>query len=548
MKLLSRNILFAVLTLSILSIIFSALIDQGQTTQAITINELAERINAGAVARIEASGNSLFVEFKDGTNAQAKKESESGLTETLTNYGVETAKLREVAFDIKDESGARFWFGVLIPTLLPVIVIVGIFWFVFRQAKTGTSQMFTFNRSNIRLSTSLKDRVTFKDVAGLKEAKQELQEVVDFLKNPKKKKSSPSILFIDEIDAVGRERGAGLGGGHDEREQTLNQILVEMDGFDRDTRVIVIAATNRPDVLDAALLRPGRFDRRVVLDLPDMKDREEILKIHAIGKPLSGDVNLQKVSVRTPGFSGADLANLLNEAAILAARNNRRTILQQDIYDSVEKVLLGPERRGRVISEKEKKMTAYHEAGHALVTASLKDADPVHKISIISRGRAGGYTLNLPSEDTRLKTKSQFLNDLSILMGGYAAEELVFGDISTGASNDLKEASELSRRLVTKYGMSNLGPATFGKAEEMIFLGRELGVEKNYSEETASKIDGEVHRFIALAYQTAKKIIDTRKKALEAIAKNLLEKETLEQEEFYGILEPFKLKPVAING
>jgi len=347
---------------------------------------------------------------------------------------------------------------------------------------------------------------------------------------------------------VGRERGAGLGGGHDEREQTLNQILVEMDGFDRDTRVIVIAATNRPDVLDAALLRPGRFDRRVVLDLPDMKDREEILKIHAIGKPLSGDVNLQKVSVRTPGFSGADLANLLNEAAILAARNNRRTILQQDIYDSVEKVLLGPERRGRVISEKEKKMTAYHEAGHALVTASLKDADPVHKISIISRGRAGGYTLNLPSEDTRLKTKSQFLNDLSILMGGYAAEELVFGDISTGASNDLKEASELSRRLVTKYGMSNLGPATFGKAEEMIFLGRELGVEKNYSEETASKIDGEVHRFIALAYQTAKKIIDTRKKALEAIAKNLLEKETLEQEEFYGILEPFKLKPVAING
>jgi cell division protease FtsH len=360
------------------------------------------------------------------------------------------------------------------------------------------------------------------------------------------KKAAPAILFIDEIDAVGRERGAGLGGGHDEREQTLNQILVEMDGFERDTKVIVLAATNRPDVLDQALLRPGRFDRRVMLDLPDLKDREEILYIHARNKPLEKGVELKSVAVRTPGFAGADLANLLNEAAIFAARHNRKFITQNDLYDSIEKVLLGPERRSRIISDKEKKITAYHEAGHALVAASLKDADEVHKISIVSRGRAGGYTLKLPSEEARLRTRAQFLTDLAIMMGGYTAEQTIFEDISTGASNDLKEASDLSRRLVTRYGMSDLGPITFGKADEMVFLGREIAVQKDYSERVASEIDAEVKNFITIGYQTAKKVIQTQKKVLETIADALLKKETLEKDEFYNLLKPFKLKPMTI--
>jgi cell division protease FtsH len=352
---------------------------------------------------------------------------------------------------------------------------------------------------------------------------------------------------VDEIDAIGRTRGGGFGGGNDEREQTLNQILVEMDGFEPNDKVIVMAATNRPDVLDPALIRPGRFDRKVILDLPDRADREAILEIHAVKKPLAEDINLKLIAERTPGFSGADLANLLNESAILAARKNRKSILQEDLYDSVEKVLLGPERRSRVVSEREKKITAYHEAGHALITASLKGSDPVHKISIISRGRAGGYTLKLPSEDVRLRTKTQFLNDLAIMMGGYTAEQIIFKDVSTGASNDLKEASHLSRALVTKFGMSDLGPMTFGKSEEMIFLGREIAVEKNYSEEVAAKIDNEVHKFIELAHSTAKKIIETRKKVLDAIADALIKKETLEQEEFYGLLKPFNLKPVSIS-
>jgi len=586
-------------------------LEGSQPAQALSVNELAERINLGEVEKITVSGNDLTVEFKDGKLANAKKESELGLTETLKNYGVDPAALRAVTLELTDESGLRFWLGVLVPTVLPIVIIGVIFWLIFRQARTGASQVFSFGRSNIRLFSPSKDRITFNDVAGLKEAKQELEEVVDFLKNPKKffdlgakiprgvllmgspgtgktliaravagesnvpffhisaselvemfvgvgasrvrdsfstaKKAAPAILFIDEIDAVGRERGAGLGGGHDEREQTLNQILVEMDGFDRETRLVILAATNRPDILDSALLRPGRFDRRVVLDLPDIKDREEILKIHAKNKPLDKAVDLSKVAIRTPGFSGADLANLINEAAILAARHNRKVVLQQDFFDSIEKVLLGPERKGRVISERERKITAYHEAGHALITASLKDADPVQKISIVSRGRAGGYTLKLPLEEIRLRTKAQFLADLAIMMGGYTAEKTVFGDISTGASNDLKEASYLSRALVTKYGMSDLGPMTFGKSEEMIFLGREIAVQKDYSEEVAAKIDKEVHKFINLAHSTAKKILESRRRVLDAIAETLIKKETLEHEEFYSLLKPFKLRPIAIN-
>jgi len=361
------------------------------------------------------------------------------------------------------------------------------------------------------------------------------------------KRAAPSILFIDEIDAIGRERGAGVGGGHDEREQTLNQILVEMDGFDRDTKVIVIAATNRPDILDPALLRPGRFDRRIILDMPGINDREEILAIHARGKILTKDVNLRRVAERTPGFSGAELANLMNEAAIWAARKNQKEITQQDVFDSIEKVLLGPERRSRVISSKEKEITAYHEAGHALVAASLKNADPIHKVSIVSRGRAGGYTLKLPIEDESLRTKSQFMSDLAILLGGFVSEQKTFGDVSTGASSDLKTASEIARKLVTKFGMSEkLGPVTYGNTEEMVFLGREIATEKNYSEKIAGEIDSEVKDLMNKALAAAQKIITSRKHVLKAISNKLMEKETLEREEFDNIIKSFKLKQISV--
>ncbi len=605
------NIVWAILGLLMLSTVFSLLISPSTEVTQLTVSDLVVKINSGEVTKIVVNGEDISITLKDGSEATARKESDAALTETLNNLGVDQKALQSVALEASEESGWRFWVGLLIPTLLPLVIIGVMFWFIFRQAKTGASQAFTFGRSNLRLFGSPRDRITFKDVAGLKEAKQELEEVVDFLKNPKKyleigariprgvllmglpgtgktllaravageagvpffhisasefvemfvgvgasrtrdafataKKASPSILFIDEIDAVGRERGAGLGGGHDEREQTLNQILVEMDGFERDTRVIVLAATNRPDILDRALLRPGRFDRHVILDLPDLADREDILKIHSRGKALDKGMDLHKVAVRTPGFSGADIANLMNEAAILAARNNQKLISQQNLLESIEKVILGPERRGRAISDKEKKITAYHEAGHALVAASLKDADLVHKVSIISRGSAGGYTLKLPSEDARLRTKSQFVADLATMLGGYASEKSILGDISTGASNDLKAASDLARKLVTKYGMSEkLGPITFGKSDELVFLGKEISSEKNYSEKVAADIDEEVARVIHYAYETAKKIISSRKNALTAIADALMSRETLEQEDFYGILKPFKLKPLAI--
>ena len=607
----SKNILWAVSALIIFSVLFSYLLEGKKKDTEISINDLASKINLGEVAKIEVSGEKINVELADKSLATAKKESGAGLTETLKNLGVDPIALQKVDVKFTDESGFQFWAGVLFPTLLPILIIGFIFWMMFRQAKSGVNQAFNFGRSNIRLSTFGKEKIFFKDVAGLKEAKEELAEVVEFLKSPKKfldlgakiprgvllvglpgtgktllaravagesnvpffhisasefvemfvgvgasrtrdafltaKKASPAILFIDEIDAVGRQRGAGLGGGNDEREQTLNQILVELDGFDRDTRVIVLAATNRPDILDPALLRPGRFDRRVILDLPDLKDREEILKIHGREKPLAKDVELKKVAQRTPGFSGADLANLMNEAAITAARNNRKEILQDDLFDSIEKVLLGPERRGRAISLKEKEIVAYHEAGHAITAASLKDSDPVHKVTIISRGMAGGYPLKLPIEERRLRTKSQFLSELAVMMGGFVAEKLTFNDVTTGASNDIKEASELARRLVTKYGMSEkLGPLAFGSGEEMIFLGREISTEKNYSDKTATTIDEEISSFIKHAFELAQKIIRTNKKALDKIAQTLLEKETLEQEEFYNILKPFKIKPLSV--
>lgn len=606
-----KNFLWAIVTLIIISVAFSSLVMPAKPPERFGLSQLADKIAKGEVTHIEVNGNNLKIKFGDNQSAISSKEAEAGLTETLKNLGVTDAALAKVQISVKNESGWQFWTGLLIPVILPVIIIGIIFYLMFRQTKTGINQAFSFGRSNIRLSNLGKEKITFKDVAGLREAKEELVEIIDFLKNPKKfldlgariprgvllmgppgtgktllaravageakvpffhisasefvemfvgvgasrtrdafataKKAAPSILFVDEIDAVGRQRGAGLGGGNDEREQTLNQILVELDGFDRETRVIVLAATNRPDVLDPALLRPGRFDRRVVLDLPDLNDREAILKIHSQGKTMDPSIDLRKVAVRTPGFSGADLANLVNEAAILAARRNKKTITQDELFESVEKVLLGPERRSRVITLKEKEITAYHEGGHALVTASLKNSEPIHKVSIISRGMAGGYTMKLPIEDQHLRTRKQFLNDLVTMMGGFASEKLIFGDVSTGASGDLQNASDLARRLVTQYGMSKLGPITFGKTEELIFLGREIATEKNYSEEVAAKIDTEVGSFIENAYETARKILVANKIALKRIADALMEKETLEQEDFYKIIQSSKIKITALK-
>lgn len=611
MKLLTKNLLWAIGTLLIIAFIFSLFYTSSKQPSYISINDLVLKINNNEVSQIIVSGNDINISLKNGDKLVSKKETETGLVETLKSYNVDQTALQKVDFQVQDESGFKFWASVLLPTVLPLIIIGVFFWLMFRQARTGMSQAFTFGKANIRLFTQFKDRVTFNDVAGLKEAKQELVEVVDFLKNPKKyldigariprgvlllgspgtgktllaravagegnvpffhisgsefvemfvgvgssrvrdlfataKRAAPCIVFIDEIDAIGRERGAGIGGGHDEREQTLNQILVEMDGFDRDTKVIVIAATNRPDILDSALLRPGRFDRRVVLDMPDINDREEVLKIHSRGKILAKEVNLRKVAERTPGFSGADLANLMNEAALFAARKNQKDIHQQDIFDSIEKVLLGPERRSRILSQKEKEITAYHEAGHALIAASLKNADPVHKVSIVARGRAGGYTLKLPVEEMHLRTKSQFLADLATLLGGYISEQTTFKDVSTGASSDLQVASDLARKLVTKYGMSEkLGPITYGKIDEMVFLGREITTEKNYSEKVAAEIDNEVKSFIDRAFAAAKKIIITRRNALKVVAQKLMEKETLEREEFDSLMKGFRFKPLAV--
>jgi cell division protease FtsH len=540
---------------------------------------------------------------QDGSKEKASKESESSFTETLANYQIDKDKFKAVSVTVKEDTGFGYWMLTLLPFILPFILISAFIWFMMRQAQRGNAQALNFGMSRARVvdPKDKKKRITFKDVAGAVEAKQELMEVVEFLRMPKKflamgakipkgvlllgppgtgktlmakavageagvpffnisgsefvemfvgvgasrvrdlfkqaKKNAPAIVFIDEIDAVGRHRGAGLGGGHDEREQTLNQILVEMDGFETDQSVIVIASTNRPDVLDPALLRPGRFDRRVTMDLPDINEREAILKIHTKNKPLGSDVNVRRLAERTPGFSGADLANLVNEGAILATRRNMKEIGMQELAESIEKVILGPERRSRAINEEEKKIIAYHEGGHALVGASLENADPVHKVSIISRGHAGGYTLAVPSEDKTLHTDRYFIDELAVLLGGYASEKLVFGDVTTGPSNDLERATQMARNMVTRYGMSQLGARTFGKKEELIFLGREMHEERNYSEETARSIDSEVSRLIADAFDQATAILAAKRIILDRIATTLLEKETLEKDEFDALIK-----------
>ena len=569
----------------------------------VSLSELVTQINKGEVKEIIVIGNELSITKTDDTKQRASKEPESSLTETLANYSIDKERLNGVSVTVKQDSGFGYWMLTLLPFLLPFLLIGAFIWFMMRQAQRGNSQALNFGMSRARVldPKDKKKKVTFKDVAGATEAKQELMEVVDFLRTPKKflamgakipkgvlllgppgtgktlmakavageagvpffnisgsefvemfvgvgasrvrdlfkqaKKNAPAIVFIDEIDAVGRHRGAGLGGGHDEREQTLNQILVEMDGFETDLSVIVIASTNRPDVLDPALLRPGRFDRRVTMDLPDINEREAILKIHTTNKPLAEAINMRRIAERTPGFSGADLANLVNEGAILATRRDLKEIGLKELAESIEKVILGPERRSRVINENEKKIVAYHEGGHALVGASLKNADPVHKVSIISRGHAGGYTMAVPSEDRTLHTDQYFLDELAVLLGGYASEKLIFGNLTTGPSNDLERATQMARNMVTRYGMSKLGARTFGKKDELIFLGREMHEDRNYSEETARSIDAEVSRFIDEAFNRATAVLKEKRVVLDRIANTLLEKETIEKDEFDALVK-----------
>ncbi|MBI4435089.1 ATP-dependent metallopeptidase FtsH/Yme1/Tma family protein [Candidatus Uhrbacteria bacterium] len=601
MKPLSKNIIFALVAILLISAIFSGYTLNGNKPEEIGMTTLVEEIQSQSVERIQVEGSAVTVILKDGREQTTRKESSVSLSEELISYGVTADQLKAAQITIQDRSTRSYILGVILPSLLPLFLLIFIFWFMLRQMQGANNKAMSFGMSNAREIKDTKQKVTFADVAGDKEAKIELQEVVEFLKNPKKfsdlgaklpkglllmgrpgtgktllaravageagvpfyhlsgsefvemfvgvgasrvrdlfskaKKSAPCIVFIDEIDAVGRQRGTGLGGSHDEREQTLNQILVEMDGFDPNIGVIVIAATNRPDVLDPALLRPGRFDRRVVLDLPDINDREEILKIHAKNKPLAPDVNIRRIAERTPGFSGADLMNLLNESAIRAARRNDTKITQEDTMDSVEKVLLGPERKSFVMNKEEKKVTAYHEAGHALVAHTLPNCDPVHKVSIISRGMAGGYTLKLPSEDKRLHKRSEFIDDMAMMLGGFVAEKETFGDVTTGASDDLRKCTGLARELVTRYGMSEtLGPRVFGDSQEMVFLGREIHEARNYSEKTAEAIDLEVEKLVNSAMQTARDIIRKEKLSLNKIAKKLLEEETIEKEAFEALL------------
>ncbi len=595
--------LTAVLGLLVLASLYSLAAERQTPAPELAVSELAVAIERGEVASITLRGTEFIVELANGEERVGQKEPEASLSETLANYGVSESALRAVKMTVEGESGFQFWLLNLLPFVLPIAFVLVLFWLISRQVRGASMQAFSFGQSRARIidPADTNQRITFKDVAGVREAKEELLEIVDFLRNPKKfldigakipkgvlmmgapgtgktllaravagearvpffylsgsefvemfvgvgasrvrdlfkmaKKAAPAIVFIDEIDAIGRHRGSGMGGGNDEREQTLNQILVELDGFEPTEKLIVMAATNRPDVLDPALLRPGRFDRRVVLDKPDLNDREEILKIYAAKKPLAEDVNLRALAERTPGFSGADLANVMNEAAILAARENRKKLAQFDLVRSVEKVMLGPERRSHILSEREKKITAYHEIGHALVASVLPHADPVRKVSIISRGHAAGYTLKLPYEDKKLQSRKEFLDDIAVSLGGYATEVLVFGDLTTGASNDLAVATGLARDMVARYGMSEkLGPVSFELAPGRLAFGGGPAAERYTSEASAALVDSEVAKLMAEGLARAQAIITERRAALDHLAGELVRVETIEQEEFEKLL------------
>lgn len=604
----SGSIAGALLIFMLITALYLAISGNTKTVKEIPISDLAKSVSAGEVKKILVEGEKLTITYQNDEVKKAKKETESSLSQTLFNYGVKPEALAVAQIEVKNESGFGYWLLNILPFLLPVLFIFFFFWYLTRQAKGSGMQAFSFGQSKARITdpNDKNNKITFKDVAGCKEAKEELKEVVDFLKSPKKfldigaripkgviltgapgtgktllaravageasvpffhlsgsefvemfvgvgasrvrdlfkmaKKAAPAIIFVDEIDAVGRVRGTGVGGGNDEREQTLNQILVEMDGFEPNNKVIVMAATNRPDVLDPALLRPGRFDRRVILDLPDRADREEILKIHAVKKPLAEDVNLKLIAERTPGFSGADLYSLMNEGAILAARENRKKVFQFDLIRSIEKVMMGPERKSHLLSKKEKEITAYHEAGHALVASVLPYADPVHKVSIVARGNAGGYTLKLPLEEKRLQSKKEFIDDIAMALGGYVAEKMIFGDITTGPSSDLQMATHLAKAMVTRWGMSDLiGPVALIGDDRHPQFG--MSEEKEFSEKVFEKIDSEVSRIIDDGIKSAGKVLGENKKALDAIANKLIEVETLEQDEYEKIIIAHGIMP-----
>ena len=599
MKPLSKNIIFALLAVILVGAVFSTYSVKTAKTEDVTVGQMVEKIQGGSVKALSIEGDAIVAELADGTKAQAATQGRGSVEELLGNYGVTADQLKAASIAVKKPSFQSYVMTYLLPTLFPIALLAIFFLFMLKQMQGANSKAMMFGQSGAKEITDKKQQTKFADVAGAVEAKEELGEIVEFLKNPKKfsdlgakipkgvllmgppgtgktlltravageadvpffyisgsefvemfvgvgasrvrdlfsraKKSAPCIIFIDEIDAVGRQRGSGMGGSHDEREQTLNQILTEMDGFETNIGIIIIAATNRPDVLDPALLRPGRFDRRVTLDLPDIKDREAILTVHGKNKPLTADVDLHRVAQRTVGFSGADLGNLMNEAAIRAGRRNDNKVTGEDVLTSIEKVLLGPERKSHVMNAEEKRVTSYHEAGHALVAQMLPDADPVHKVSIISRGSAGGYTMKLPSEDRSMHKRKQFLADLAMSLGGYVAEQETFGDITTGASDDLKRCNRLARELVVRYGMSDLGPRTFGEREDMPFLGKSYGENRNYSEKTAESIDAEVTKLVIGAMEVARGIIRDEKAYLDKIAEKLLAEEVIEKDAFDAI-------------
>lgn len=604
------QIIVAIIIFALLSGLYSLISGKGNKAAEVSISDVAHMVNAGEIKSITVSGNTLDIVAQDGSLKTSKKETETGITETLKNYGVTAEALAKTSISVKSESGIGYWLLNIIPIALPMLFMLFFIWFLFMQMRganvAGGKSPFSFGKSQARVTSPDDEnkKVTFASVAGNEEAKQELIEIVDFLKNPQKyldigakipkgvlltghpgtgktllaravageagvpffhlsgsefvemfvgvgasrvrdlfeqaKAVAPAIIFIDEIDAVGRSRGVGTGGGNDEREQTLNQILVEMDGFEPTEKVVVMAATNRADVLDAALLRPGRFDRRVFLNLPDRKDRELILKIHANEKPLEENVNLSVVAERTPGFSGADLESLMNEAAILAARQDRKTVSQADILASIEKVMMGPERKSHLHTKKDREIVAYHEAGHAIIASALEHADPVHKVTIIPRGDAGGYTMSLPLEEKKLTSKAEYLDDLAMMFGGRAAEKLIFGDITPGAQGDIQSATKTVRSMVTQWGMSeSLGPVAYNEKDHS--LGKE------YSEETAKKIDEEIASMIKEALARADETLLKHRDALEAVAKKLLEVETLEQDEYNNLVKQFGLIPKTKN-
>lgn len=596
-----KNIILVLIGFLVISVLIASFI-KDEDKREVPLSEITTLVKDEKITSILVAPGALTAEVKDSsTKLEATVGSNTEIPQYFIDSGVSSEQISKVKIEFKNTSFATVLAGTILPFLIPFVLIALFIYFLMRQVQGSNNRALTFGQSSVKLNDELKNKVRFNDVAGAKEAKEELHEIVEFLKFPQKflslgakipkgvlllgspgvgktllaravageanvpffhisgsefvemfvgvgasrvrdlfkkaKRNAPCIVFIDEIDAVGRQRGAGLGGGHDEREQTLNQILVEMDGFETDTNVIVVAATNRPDVLDPALLRPGRFDRQVVLDLPDIDDREAILHVHSKNKPFDKDVDLRTIAERTPGLSGADLANIINEAAILAARLNKKTVAAADLKEAIEKVMIGPARKSHILSDKEKNVTAYHEGGHALVASVLPEADPVHKVTILSRGRAAGYTMKLPAEDKQMHTKTSFLDEIASLLGGYAAEKLVFNEITTGASNDLKVATGMARKLVTQYGMSDVvGPMTLGEQHSNVFLGRDIGEQKNYSEAIAEKIDNEVRRIMQEAEVRATEVMKKYRSYLDTIAQRLVAEETLEREQFDGIV------------